>query len=255
MAWFHRLLRVLRHPLTWLLGGLSLAMAATWGCLLCFPAPLFSHALKAEGLTLRSDRPFDAEAGRRILAEVRARGLGSGAEICIAQAEWRRRLCFLGHSGAIGISYPFTRNVFIRSSRIERDRVVHREGWEVGGYFTLTHVIGHELGHVQMYRRLGAWQTLVHVPMWLCEGWAEYAGGISDFDFERDAQAFLADAPSMQSPRPNAPPYRRLYLLTSFLVEKQGWSLERMAREKPDQVQIEAALRAWLQARPQPSKS
>lgn len=78
---------------------------------LSHPAVFFPHAVTAHGLTLRSDQPFDPEAGIRILAEVRTRletsPLGQKpftADICIANTPWRRRIFFAHQFGAIGMS-------------------------------------------------------------------------------------------------------------------------------------------------------
>jgi len=240
------------------LGGLmAFGLFAGWIAIMQFPGLVFWYSVSERGLTLRSDRPFDEARARWLLTQVRQRLDGAPygqpaftADVCIAHSEWRRRILFLPSLKAIGISYPVTRHVFIRSSRIESNRVVNAEGREVGGYFTLGHVIGHELGHVQMYRKAGRMRTLAVIPSWIREGYAEYVGGIPDFEFDSEGRAFLAEDASMRSPRPGAPPYRRLHLLLVFLLEKQGWSMERLTRECPEQQSVEAALRAWLQTQP-----
>jgi hypothetical protein len=213
---------------------------------------LFRYSVTEQGLTLRSDRPLPEDSARRILNNVRQRLDGApysqppaAADICITNSEWRRWLCFLPSLKAVGISYPFFPNVFIRASRIERDRVINAAGNEISPYFTLTHYIAHELGHRQMYRHVGRVRTMVGLPQWIVEGYAEYVGGIPAFDFAQERKDFLAGATSMQPAIPGIPPYRRLYLLMVFLLEKQGWSMERLVAEQPEQQTVENWLRLW----------
>lgn len=245
MGWIRLLWKRLRWVVCGLFGFLGAGLLA-----LTHPAILLRHSITAQGLTLRSDRPFDTEGGVRILVEVRrcldASPLGQTpftADVCIVNSAWRRRVFFLPHPGAIGLSYPFTRHVYISGARVERNVVLAPAGFEVGAHFSLTHTIGHELGHVQTYRHFGRVRTLTHLPPWIQEGFAEYVGGIPDFEFEKDRQAFLAEAPLMGPPRPGAPPYRRLHLLIVFLLERQGWSVDQLFRERPAQAQVEAWLR------------
>lgn len=245
MAWMRKGWRRFRWVAIGLLGLLGIEIL-----LLRHPWILFRYSVTSQGLTLRSDRPFDPQAGARILAEVRRRlelsPLGHPAftaDVCIANTAWRRRIAFFHNFRAIGESYPFTPNVFLSGAWVEQDTVVAQEGFEVGAHFSLVHTIGHELGHVQNYRHFGRIKTLTHLPPWIREGFAEYVGGIPDFEFERDRRAFLCGDALMGPPRPGAPPYRRLYLLIAFLLEKRGWSVDRLFLECPDQSQVERWLR------------
>jgi hypothetical protein len=230
---------------------LSAVLLGAWMTLLQFPALLFHHAVSAHGLTLRSDRPFDEATAKRVLAQVRQRldaapfgKPGFSADICIANSPWRRWIYFTRHPKALGISLPFTRHVFLREARVDLDRMTHPTGGIIQSYFTLSHVIGHELGHVQMYRHFGRLRTLVGTSQWIREGYAEYVGGIFAFDFEADRRAFLAQDASMEPALPGIPPYRRLHLLMTFLMEKQGWTMERILKEKPSQETVEGWLRS-----------
>ena len=104
--------------------------------LLAYPQPLFAHSIAEGRLELWSDRPFDADAGRRVLMDVESRisrsplDKGDGVHrIFIVNEPWRVRLLFLWSYGAGGLNYyPLTRNVFIRRSDIEAGRVMRWSG-------------------------------------------------------------------------------------------------------------------------------
>jgi len=230
----------------WGLLGLG-SLAAICHLVVRYPATLFRYSVREQGLTLRSDQPFDGSAGRAILAGVRARldrvATGFEGSACITQTPWRRRLFFLPEPRAIGISMPFVSTIFIREAHVDRNRVVNSLGREVGLHLTLQHVIGHEFGHVITYRKVGYLRTLHQVPEWIREGIAEYVGGIDGFDFQQDCQAFLKNETIMGPPVPGVPPYRRLHLLVFFLIERRGWNLERLLRELPSQTAVEGWLR------------
>src|ERR1700754_598760 len=103
-------------------GAIAL-VAATAAAVLAHPQPLFAYHLEQGRLQIWSDRPFDPDQGRRVLADIERRvaqsafTFGGGTHrIFIANAEWRRRLVFLWNYGAAGVNYYPLRNVFIRAS-------------------------------------------------------------------------------------------------------------------------------------------
>jgi hypothetical protein len=226
------------------LGWLALAftvLAVAMLIVLRHPAPLFRYSVREQGLTLRSDQPFDPDAARQILSRVRKRldafGPRFDAEVCLTHTRWRWRLFFFPAPRAAGLSYPVTPNVFIREASVERNRLL-----SVRRHFTLESAIEHELAHRVTYRSIGPYRTLL-LPEWIREGVAEYMAGVEGFDFEKDRQAFLKNDAIMNPPLPGFPAYRRFHLLVTFLLEKQGWSMERLLREAPTQNDVERALR------------
>jgi len=70
-------------------------------------------------------------------------------------AEWRRRLVFLWNYGAGGVNYYPLRNVFIRHSDVDGDRVVSNAG-PVPPPRTLAYFAAHEVGHSLIGERVGA---------------------------------------------------------------------------------------------------
>jgi len=241
-GWVRRCRKWLRWPIA---GLFILGLAGLWA--VRHPAPFFTYAVEEDGLVLRSDRPFDPEAGRRVLRAVRStlghpfsEGRTMRAQICIANSPWRRTLFFLPDRRAVGISYPVTPHVFLSGARVERNTVIAPNGEEALSYFSLEHTAAHELGHVLSYGRLGAWKVLRGVPEWIREGLAEAA--TQSGDQEEEARLFLEGQPEMAPLRPGTPPYRRYRFLVNALLAR-GWSLERLVDSGLNQLEAEALVR------------
>ena len=106
-----------------------LALAATGVAILMHPQPAFAYHVQSWRLSLFSDKPFDTEKSKSLLAEVDRRlrlaslDHGDGEHrIFVANSYWRARLVFLWNFGVGGVNYyPLTRNVFIRESDIDND--------------------------------------------------------------------------------------------------------------------------------------
>lgn len=106
--------------------ALAGSVAAAGAAMLVYPDPLFRNVLAQGDLELRSDRLFDADAGRALLADMAGRldrspfGRPSGKHrIFIANTAWRERLVFLWSFGAGGVNYyPLTSNVFLRRADV-----------------------------------------------------------------------------------------------------------------------------------------
>src|SRR4030081_307977 len=94
------------------------------------------------------------ERQKRLLAEVDRRlrlaslDHGNGEHrIFVANSYWHARLVFLWDFGTGGVNYyPLTRNVFIRESDIDSDRVLRTAG-PVPPPRTLAYYAAHEIAH------------------------------------------------------------------------------------------------------------
>ncbi|MBK8315203.1 MAG: hypothetical protein IPL01_14815 [Acidobacteria bacterium] len=123
--------------------------------LLCFPQPFFKDSIRYRNLTLYSDRPFDMESGLRLLAMAQDK-LGDSPfylpseehTIFICNERWRQILFFNRNYRVGGVNYfPLTRNVFLRDSIIEENRLRGPGGKLVDGDRTLDYFIAHEIAH------------------------------------------------------------------------------------------------------------
>jgi hypothetical protein len=68
--------------------------------------------------------------------------------------------------------HPFTRNVFVRQSAIDADRVLRADGQPIPPPRTLGYFAAHEIGHSLIGERVGA------VANWRLPKWIR--GGLAD---------------------------------------------------------------------------
>jgi hypothetical protein len=82
------------------------------------------------------------------------------------------------------------------------------------------------------------------LPQWVREGYADYVGKGSSFNYNKARNAFLAGAPEMDWKKSGL--YWRYHLLVTYLLDHQHWSLMRLLHEPPSQDSVEAAIRTEL---------
>lgn len=212
---------------------LAVGTAGAVAGLLAFPGPLFAHTVAQGRLELLSDEPFDPEAGRRLLADVEARISRSPLDqrdgshrIVVVNTAWRHRLTFLGYEGAGGLNrYPLTRTVYIRRSDIGRGLVFSPLGPPVPPPRTLTYFAAHEIAHSLTGERVGV-QAYFALPHWIREGVADYVAFGSATDVEDMRRKPDLGEPSLVPGFVS--PYAPFRLLVAYLLEVEGWTLERL---------------------------
>lgn len=217
--------------------------------LLNLPQPFFGTSVSAKNLTLYSDNPFTQESGQRILDLVEAKLAKSplySAEqkhlVFVCNARWRQRLFFTYVYGAGGVNYyPITTNVFLRDSIIEENCLIGPKGSRVPGERTLDYFIAHEITHTLTGQAIGGipYQWL---PQWKREGYADYVGKGSTFNYDEARKAFLANDPKMDYAKTGL--YWRFHLLVAHLLDKQHWSVPKMLTEPIEQTAVEGMIRA-----------
>jgi len=222
--------------------AIAMVLAATVATVLAYPDPLFGYSVAKGRLELRSDHPFDTQAGLRVLADVEAR---LGASILndkrrhgaiVANDEWRRKLVFLWNGGAAGVNYyPATRHVFIRMSDIAAGRVYGASGKMAQPPRTLAYYIAHEIGHTLSAERVGV-VAYRSVPRWIREGIADYIGFGSRVAVDKLLTALRAGDPRLD---PKSGNYARYRLLVAALVQRDHWPLERLLESDMTQAEAE----------------
>lgn len=216
--------------------------------LLCFPHPFFRHTIEYRNLKLHSDRPFEAEAALRVLALSREKLASSPwfsedetHEIFVCNEGWRRILFFNYKHRVGGVNYyPLTRNVFLRDSAIERNRLRGPSGNLVPGDRTLDYFIAHEVAHTLTGEAVGGLR-FYFLPEWVREGYADYVGKGGTFDFEKSLAAFRSGAPEMDRERSGL--YLRYHLLVAYLIDRKGWGAARVLAGGISQAAIEEELK------------
>lgn len=232
------------------IGAVLLAILGVAG-LIAFPEPLFPYYVTAGRLTLRSDQPFDAGAGRRVLEDVERRlalappqmSAGHGRyRIFVANAGWRRRLTFLWNYGAGGVNYyPIGGGVFVRRADIDRDRVFQTNGEDVPPPRTLAYYAAHEIGHTLVAQRVGAlgnWR----LARWIREGASDYVAFGGDVDVDAMARQLRAGDRDMDPKASGL--YARYRLMVAYMLTREGWSIDQLLLSDLSQADAERRLLA-----------
>jgi hypothetical protein len=224
----------------------ALLLGASIAGVLAYPQPFFAHQLAEGRLELYSDRPFDANAGHAFLADVEARldrsilNDGRPHRIFIANAEWRRRLFFLWGYGAGGINfYPVASGVFLRQADVDADRLLKSDGTQVAPPRTLAYYAAHEIGHDFIAERIGTianWR----LPVWVREGLADYIAFGGDVDIDGLLAALRRGDPDLDPKRSGT--YAHYRLLVAFMLECEGWSVDRLLASGMRQAEAESRL-------------
>jgi hypothetical protein len=225
-----------------------LAPVATVVAALVHPQPAFAYHVQLGRLSLFSDRPFDVEKSKVLLAEVDRRlrlaslDHGDGEHrIFVANSPWWARLVFLWNSGAGGVNYyPLTRNVFIRESDIDNNRVLRAAG-PVPPPRTLEYYAAHEIAHSLAGEAAGR-LTYHSLPAWIREGVADYIGLAEKVDFEDLIERLRAGDRELDPKRSGL--YLRYRLLVSYFVDHEHWSLEQLLGSPMPQPEAEARMLA-----------
>jgi hypothetical protein len=236
----------------------GIALFSVYTALLCVPQPFFSHSVRAGSVKLYSDRPLQEAAARNVLRlaldKLATCPLYAGhpdATVYICNSRWRQVLFFNKHYGVAGVSpYPLTTNVFLRDAAVEDNRLISPRGLPVPGTRTLDYFVAHELTHELTGRLVGP-LGFYKMPQWIREGYADYVGKGTAFNYAEARQAFLADVPEMDFHRSGL--YWRFNLLVAYLLDHQHWTVDRLLHEPwPAQQQMESAIRAEKQVRVTP---
>jgi hypothetical protein len=226
--------------------ALGCALVASAAAVLAYPQPLFAHYVETDRLALHADRPFDPDKGRRVLADAERR-IGHSVldrrdgkhRVFVAHSPWRARLVFLWNYGAGGMNYhPLTRNVFIRASDIDADRVVSSLG-PVPPPRTLAYYIAHEVGHSLISERIGALANW-RLPRWVREGLADYIAFAGAVDIDQLTAQLRAGARELDPQRSGL--YARYRLLVAHMLEREGWTLDRLLASRLPQAEAERGL-------------
>lgn len=189
--------RSLRAVFRVALAGLLLMASVYAGLLvlLAWPEPLFRHARGGGLVTFHSTAPLPPEAvtlGETVTAAFAASPLGlpaHGVDIWLVDEGLPVRVFFAGSPRASGLTYPVmsTRNVFLRHADLPADRL-RRGGLSVPPPRTLSYYLIHEITHLMVAERVGAWR-IVRMPRWVNEGFADYVAlGAASPEMVRIAQ-------------------------------------------------------------------
>lgn len=221
---------------------------AAYAALLCVPEPFFSFSVRADNLTLYSDRPFPDAAAKHVLKLTEAKLASSPLyssrqqhDVFICNSRWRQRLFFNKDYGVGGVApYPVTSNVFLRDASIAENRLISPRGTPVSGDRTLDYFIAHELTHQLTGQAIGPLRY-ARLPQWVREGYADYVGKGSSYDYVAARRAFLAEVPEMDWKRSGL--YWRFHLEVAYLLDHRRWSVTRLLGDPPPENAVDTGIR------------
>jgi len=161
--------------------------------------------------------------------------------VFVCNARWRQLLFFNYKYGVGGVNqYPFTSKVFLRGAVIEENRLIAPSGNQVAGDRTLDYYVAHEITHTLTVQAVGSYRYH-KLPQWVREGYADYVGKGSAFNYEEAHRAFLTNDPKMDWQKSGL--YLRFHLMVAYLLDRQHWTVQRLLNEPPEQAVIEQAIR------------
>jgi hypothetical protein len=213
--------------------------------LLCHPGLFFRHAFTHDGITLYSDEPIPASA-RQVIEDTEKRLVRSpffrdrppgDIRIYLCNRKWRFIL-FANHRYRVGgLTYPpLTNNIFLRGAHIEANRLIGPSGNEVPGERTLGYYCAHEATHTLVSDELGV-ARFWRLPTWKNDGYADYVGKGTDFDYERAVDQLRSGAREM-NPKSSGL-YLHYHLLVAYLLDKKGISVREMLDQAFDPAELE----------------
>jgi hypothetical protein len=229
---------------TLLRGVLGLvAIATAYLTLLVAPDPLFAYEERGRFIEVHSDEALPPEA-RDVIAIAEARVERSPLfdasrehHVYVCNTRWRWSLFSRWDSGAGAIAMaPIGRSVFTREARFERDRLVSASGREPDPPRTLAYYLAHEVTHTMTADRLGS--AYFELPVWVREGYADYVGRGETFDYDETRARWLAGDRELDPEASGF--YLRYVLLVAHLLDREGWSVERLLAAPPERDSVEA---------------
>jgi hypothetical protein len=223
-------------------------VAVVYGVLMARPHLLFAYEARAGNVVLHMRSPVTADA--LAIAAAAQQRIGRSplyaaddrydVFLCDTPALFALFAPVNRNVGGIADVY-LTRYVFLRPSRIDRDRLIGPSGREAAGDRTLTYFIGHEITHIMTARRLGSWRYAA-LETWQREGYADYVGKGGAFDFDGTLREFKAGAEELDPLRSGL--YLRYHLLVAQLLDHEGMTVEQLLARRRPAAPIASALAA-----------
>lgn len=221
------------------LAALVVAAAGLFLALFNWPDPLFPHSVTVGRLSLHSDRPFDPDKGRAILADIETRLASSPIDdhqshgVYVANDPGLKKLFFFAGGGATGINYyPITNHVFISRSDIDADTVFGAvTGLAAKPPRTFAYYAAHEITHSFTAERLGAFKLWNRgLPQWIREGYADYVGTHGHLDVDDLYRRCAAGEPDFNFKKSGN--YSSFRLLVAFMLERKHLTVDELLASK-----------------------
>ncbi len=208
-----------------------LAAFVVYITLLLHPEPLFAHEARVGNIVLHARSPLPPESARvaqLALDRVARSPFYSPTDdyhVYLCDTSELFRFFSILHPSVGGVSQIYlTGNVFLRPSRIERDRLLGPAGGEVPGDRPLSYFIAHEVAHTMVARRIGR-IAYSQLAVWQQEGYADYVGK-PHFDFTTALEGLRTGAKELDPVRSGL--YLRYHLFTAYALDHEGRTPEQL---------------------------
>jgi hypothetical protein len=228
-------------------GALALAAAFVAYCVVVArPQLLFGFDTRAGNVVLHARAPIGAD-GQSIAAEALRRVSRSpfyeaGATYDVFLCDTPALFAFFApvnrNVGGIADVY-LTRHVFLRPSRLDRNRLIGPSGAEASGDRTLTYFVAHDVTHIMTARRLGR-RAYFGLETWQVEGYADYVGKGGAFNFATVLRGFKGRARDLDPKQSGL--YLRYHLLVAHMLDNKGMDVEALMSKGLPAAPIEAEL-------------
>lgn len=218
------------------LGGLVLGTALVYLILLIYPSVLFANKHPYLNFEIYSDRPIPNTIDLVIddvidrIENSELYDANDTFRIYFCNDNWRFKLFTRnGNAGGV-VNIPISANIFIRESNIETNELIPPGGW----MYTpkerpLSYFIAHESIH-SLQRKRNPFIQLT-TPSYILEGYADYIAKKPDFNYTKYMELYKTKDFLMN---PENGLYHKYHLFTAYLIDKEGYSFDRIINEKPD---------------------
>lgn len=225
---------------------ISLSLFGYLGLLL-YPNFLFSNHYKFKNFDIYSDQKIPIEIDvvlTDVLRRLKKSEIYEGTDtfsIYFCNTHWR--LSLLTRNSNVGgfVNQGLSNNVFIRESEIEKNKIVSpTKGQEIALFEerSLSYFLAHEITHTLQTKV----ERFMHIttPKYIVEGYADYIGKGSSFDFYRYLNDFNNNHNTMN---PATGLYNKYHLLIAYLMDVKGLSFQEIVKQKRSPQEIENELK------------
>ena len=112
-------------------------------------------------------------------------------------------------------------------------------GSPIFGDRPLDYFIAHEVTPQLTGEALDALRFAI-LPQYVREGYADYVGKGTSFQYKNAVRDLVRESPLMDYKKSGL--YLRFNLLVAYLFDHRGWSVDKLLRDYPPQVEVEGAL-------------
>ena len=220
---------------------ISVCAAILYFGILLFPQVLFAKKYSYRNFEVYSDKNIPTEI-EHVLDDVNKRISKSELynkddrfRIFIANDTWRLMLFTRNTNVGGQCDFSLTRSAYIRESDIASNRIVPPKTWRFPlSDRPLSYFIAHELTHV-MQSKSDRWLNM-KVPTHILEGYADYIGKSTEFDFDEYYSKWETNAAIMN---PENGLYNKYHLFVAYLMDKKGMSFKQLVETKPELTRME----------------